>query len=784
MKSKLLLFIASLIYLSSFPVCAQKAAMRQPECLLKADKEVKIDQLISENCSRAAGPWVVYANRGKDFGKKYYVMKESITSFLIYAGTGASGLVIQNSMEVGWRPKSNFLFHFSADFTPGALIHRKCVVLNSQGLVDSICQGLAEESRIPVYHSPDAMDTIDFLPLYSIYFIYQSENKRYLLGKDYSYSPDASFSSQMIGWVDASRVFNYDNRLCFEPNFQSGSVQKRRCDNIFGNAKVFYSASELGVFVTNRKVNIEPLWEEPNYFYLPSHMALALRNGRMNVETLQKTILTNCRQGTDCFKSFPNKPITSEFFRFPFLEVNKGDKKIIQVAATGKYIRSRKSICDSLQKNKNKLNVFFVVPDSLPNSYSVFFLNQLHTKYTSFIKKYDGCFYPRPTTLFSLVDHAGRDQGNYDILLDSLINHKPDPRNQGGGNCFSALNDALDQNHFNNQETNLIVLINTSKTAFEPIGQYNRISEKLAEKNCYLLAFDLADNPSFSASIDRIMRDAIGFFRQSHGLDSLDFEWNQTGSCKVLTNYLLAAVWTIDTSELKGPQILSYIQVSYDPVITTITRVINAECNHQADTISLTPNETAFRQGLEKLVPGCGRNINSMRILQKGYIRMKYKDMKVAADSTDNIWQAEVLMTEEELDDLTSAIDGLTIDLSSTNVCERICDLWQILIRRFVGENMILNNTYLEFTIPQILDKIIGASFGYASNERIKKISIRQICECQDDVNEPALEYQNRLSRQNNELKAILNQKPFKIERENGKTTNINYYWVPVFLLP
>ena len=173
-----------------------------------------------------------------------------------------------------------------------------------------------------------------------------------------------------------------------------------------------------------------------------------------------------------------------------------------------------------------------------------------------------------------------------------------------------------------------------------------------------------------------------------------------------------------------------------------------------------------------------------MRILQKGFIRINYQDTKAAVDSIDNIWHAEVLMTEDELDDLTSAIDGLTIDLTSTNVCERICDLWQILIRRFIGENMILSNSYLEFTIPQILDKMIGASFGYAYSEKIKKITIRQICECQDDVNEHAIEYQEKLSKKNNELKAILNQKPFKIERENGKTTNIHYYWVPVSLLP
>jgi len=777
------LIFLGLIHVPGF-LGAQKNALRQPECLLQSDKEIRIDQIISDNCQKGKGPWVVFSNRGSDFGKKYFVVKESLTELLIYSGTGSNGLTIQSPFEVGWRPKSTFLFHFSADFTRDALIHRKCVVLNSQGLIDSICMGLAEESRIPVYNSPVDDDTIDFLPLYSIYFIYQSENRRYLLGRDYTCSPEATFSSQIIGWVDAMRVFNYDNRLCFEPNFQTGAVQKRRCDPVYGNAKVFSSAHELNVFVTNRHVGIEPLWEEPDYFYLPAVMATDLQNGKMKIETLRRTIQNNCKPGTDCFKSFPNKPVSADFFRFPFLESQKGDRKVFQVAATGKYIRTRQSICDSLLKNKNRLNVFFIIPDSLPNAYSVFFLNQLQTKYTGFTKRYNGCYYPGTDPGKPLLTHPEHGKLSYTGLLDSLMGHKPFPFRQGEKNCFAVLKHVLESESFNSQETNLVVLINGVKTPSLSPETTALIAGKLAEKNCYLLTFDLTNNASFQKTVDGIMRKATEYFRVNHDLGVIPFIWQLDGKCSILTNYLLAAAWSIDTTELKGPQIMDYIQASYDPVIKTITQVINAECSNRADTIGLTPNETAFRLGLEKLVPGCGKSINSMRILQKGYIRMRYQEPRSSIDSVDNTWQAEVLMTEEELDDLTSAIDGLTIDLTSTNVCERICDLWQILIRRFIGENMILNSTYLEYTIPQILDKMIGASFGYNSGEKIKKINLRQICECQDDVSDAAIEYQARLGRKNNELKTFLNQKPFKIERENGKTSNINYYWVPVFLLP
>ncbi len=761
----------------------QKSARRQPACLLDAGREVRIDQVISDKGPRLPRPWVVYSNRGADLGKKYYVTDEDLTRFHVCSGSGTSGLTIRQASEVGWRSKQDFLFHFSAEFTPDALIHRKCVVLNSQGLVDSICKGLIEESRIPVYCSPTAREPDRVLPLYSIYFIYQAENKRYLLGKDYVFNPDSSFSSQIIGWVDAVRVFNYDNRLCFEPNFQSGAVQKRRCDTIYGNAKVFSTVSELGVFLSNRKVNIEPLWEEPNYFYMAPSLEKNIRNRAMDLKTLRHSISRDrCGQKSECFRSsFTNEQKSAEFFRFPFLGISKGDRKIFQVAATGKYVRSRQSICDSLSFNKRRVHVFFIIPDLFPATYSIFFLNQLHTKYAGFAKQYDGCFYPGEGNRLSLLCSNPSGHDMYNVLLDSLMSHRPASNTGDGVNCFLVLNQVLDRESFNSQETNLIVLINSGKTEYRANETQNRIPEKLAAKNCYLLAFDLADNSSFSSAVDNIMRRAIDLFRQDHGLDAAPVNWERKGNCMVMTNYLLAAAWSVDTAGLKGPQIMDYIRDSYEPVISTVTQVIAAECGNRTDTILLTPNETLFRQGLEKIVPGCGRNISSMRILQKGFTRMQYQNTGV---STDNIWQPEILMTDEELIDLTTAIDPLTKDETSTNTCNRICDLWVTLIRRFIGENIILDNSYLEYTIPQLLDKVIGTSWGYSYAGKIRDYNIRQICECQDEVNEAAVEYKNTLNEKNRELKAILHRKPFTIEREPGNSSNVKYYWIPVSVLP
>ena len=785
--------IFSIHFLISFGVSGQKNALKQPECLLNPVKEININLIISAQCSPQKGkanPWIVFSNRGDDFGYKYFVVGENLTHFHICSGTGVNGLTIINLKDKGFRPKSEFLFHFSADFSSDALIHRKCVILNSQGLIDSICKGLIEESRIPVYADPyvrnmqnytDAYGNIlpRFLPLYSIYFIYQRENNRYLLGRDYKFEANRPFGDQIIGWVDAYRVFDYNNRLCFEPNFEAAAVRQRRCDTLFGNAKVFSTASELEVFLINQKINIEPFWEEPGTLFLRQPKKFNVAD-TFSIYSLRNTIArNNCGPGTKCFiANFTNTELKADFFRFPFLGINRVDKKTFQVAATGRYIKSRKSNCDSLTKDKYNLKVFFILPDSLANFYPLFFLNQLNGKYANFNKEYHACYYPQQTDLYVSFGSTTSGQNNYDLIRDSLINHKPNAKNQVNANCFSVLNHVLRKESFNNRETNLIVLINTRQTGNTPINYLNSIANKLAEKNCYLLAFDFANNQSFNSSVDSIIRKAATCYKERYNLPAFPIDWQQSGKCKFLTNYLLAVLSSIDTTGLKGPQILEYIQTSYDPLLSTVNRMITAACTNNPDTIVLTPNETRFKQGLEKIVSGCSRDISSMRILKKGFTRIKYED------NGPDIWKGEVIMTENELHDLITQLDGFLIPQTGNTLSERICTLWQTLISRFIGQQLLVDNSYLDLTICQIINRIIGSSFGYYCNEPIKRFTLRDICQGQQNVLEPAYAYLKEIEIKNDLLKQKYNSEYFHISEDAGNTNSIKYYWVPVSLLP
>ena len=141
-------------------------------------------------------------------------------------------------------------------------------------------------------------------------------------------------------------------------------------------------------------------------------------------------------------------------------------------------------------------------------------------------------------------------------------------------------------------------------------------------------------------------------------------------------------------------------------------------------------------------------------------------------------------MTGGELENLTQSIDGITGGNTAFNLCQGVCDLWQKIITRFIGEEIVITNKYLQLTIPQVLDLMIGVQIGYSDNEDIKRFTFMDICACQDDVAAAVQTYQGSLNTKNQRLKSILHGPAFSIPRENETTTNIKYYWVPVSLLP
>ncbi|MEI6684170.1 MAG: hypothetical protein WCO44_16190 [Bacteroidota bacterium] len=330
---------------------------------------------------------------------------------------------------------------------------------------------------------------------------------------------------------------------------------------------------------------------------------------------------------------------------------------------------------------------------------------------------------------------------------------------------------------FNEKETNLIVLINTMQGKYPKNNDLLNIAAKLAKQNCYLLSFDFANNKTFNGSIDTIITKAISYYKDRFALPEFPIEWELTESGKFLLNYMLAVQTDLDTSKLTKPEIEERIYSSYDSIILTVNKVITAGCMNNADNLLPSPKLDRFKDGVGKVFSWCSKEMPTQGIFKLGYAKIRYDENNL------DLWKGEVIMTEIELQDLITRLDGVGVPQTSTTLCDRICTLWQTLISRFIGQQMLLDNSYLDLTICQIINRMIGSGFGYYCDEPVKRFTLRDICQGQQNVIEPAYAYLKEIEIKKELLKQKYNNEYFHISGETGGSS-IKYYWVPISLLP
>lgn len=126
MKHKVVLLLVFCIGLSAVGLSQKPVtALKMPADLLNYEKRINILSMLSDG-TKLDRPWVVFSDRGEDFGQMYYVVKEDQTKLELYkADSHDPSRRLRNPEYIGWRDKQNLLVYFGADFTRGSMIHKK-----------------------------------------------------------------------------------------------------------------------------------------------------------------------------------------------------------------------------------------------------------------------------------------------------------------------------------------------------------------------------------------------------------------------------------------------------------------------------------------------------------------------------------------------------------------------------------------------------------------------------------------------------------------------------------
>lgn len=801
-----LLFITGPLY-SSYAQ-PRTNALKLPKALINFEGKVSIMKKLSDKES-ANEPWIVYSDRGADFGQLYYVTEEENTRVHIVQASGCNPGTTRliNPVDKGWRNKEDLMVYFGAEFTEESNIHKKCVILNNREVVDKIVAGELNESEIPLYNSPDSKISTRNVPLYYIYFIYKTDfdNKRFLIGKNY-FCRTYSFSDEIFGWVDMARVHEYNTRICFEPNYEESAVRFRRCNPTY-SAKVFPLISHATAFL-NGDTSVKPFWTEPKEFFFrnPEYKGNPAENVPFNFdgENLPDTLLAKLC-GYDVKKAKESKiltgrPLPGYKFRFPLIDVDRKSDQIFLMGVAGRMdikTSNNDALCKELKLNKRKINIYFILDNSIDRNKLLFPLGQIQQGFSEFEKTYGVCFYPS-TPVKNRIDLGEKDKqtnsSNFEYTRDFIIAYKPE-NPITGDNYLKALKRILNNQKFESNKTNILVIINNGKVSNSEFSEIkDEIQTKLAEKNCFIVAYDYSRDESFKNQVQEIMMNANNQFAKEHVLDPKRTVFEDDNGIELMYTYLLAVMARKKENVSGAAQMDKLLERASKTIIDIVDQTISLLCNESKDekqqnqTGVKVKREDPFVKGL-LAIANKDSKVEYVRYLEQGWGILRYKNQ--SAEGKEPVWKADVLFTREELQYIATALDKLDINQNNSDFSKKLYDLYVSLFNRFVGED-ISEERLRENTPQQIMNDIIGSSFGYNTTDKMKLQPLGRILSNDQQMQGLYESFKKTLQQNKNRIAEIIKSPELvfcldevdcvKGAKLSGK--NIYYYWVPIEVLP
>ncbi len=798
MKHKVVLLLVFCIGLSAVGLSQKPVtALKMPADLLNYEKRINILSMLSDG-TKLDRPWVVFSDRGEDFGQMYYVVKEDQTKLELYkADSHDPSRRLRNPEYIGWRDKQNLLVYFGADFTRGSMIHKKCVILNKKDVVERIKAGELEESQVPKYKSPDDTESFGNAPLYFIYFVYKApiEGNRILIGKDFKMEP-SDFKGQIYGWVDKNRVYEYENRICFEPNYENSAVQFRRCNPEF-QATAFERSDELRYYIKG-DTSYRGFWKEPNYYYFKNpewKPNSSLTPYWPETKKLPDTLLQKLCDKTNWknTKLLTEKPLPGHKFRFPLIKLEKGGDDIFHVGIAGRESRASSSKdynCDDIKQFKSKLNIFFVSDNAIEKNRLSFALGLINQDYKQFDKSYGACFYPM-TFAKNWIDLGDKGpnqrEPNYTTVRNFLKNYIQDKNVvKGQDNYLHALKSMLGKQNFNKNQTNIIVILNSRTPSQDDFASMHELIEtKLMENNCFLIAIDFSANGTFKDQIKLISKNVNKLLAQKNKFATVNADFEEMEGMEVLYSYTLAAISQKKPGESAADVTDKLITSSGQRIINTVDNLINLLCSNEQSSTGVKVNmEDPFVQAqVGNANSWTSNKVQSVRYLQEGYIPRKFRK------EHPDLWKADVLFTADELRDISHSLSKLFDDnKTSSEKSEALYDLFTELFDRFVGED-IPEARLRELTPTQIMSDIIGEAFGYnvdASKSPLKGYTLSRIKSNDRTIERDVRNYWDNLIKCHDRIKQVLaGREELKFSIDEGCKENcVYYYWIPMDMLP
>jgi hypothetical protein len=161
------------------------------------------------------------------FRETAFVMDESGEWVKIGLGSKEDNK-FRNLVKSGWVKKTDILLWPRSLRDKDTKITKKGFLLNKLDRAEDIVK-IDNHRKVKVYDGPTSSKVITDKDIYNVYFIYKEEDTRLLLGGA-DYYTQTNAKDVIIGWVDVTRVEQWNQRLTLECDWNDPSYSERRKD--------------------------------------------------------------------------------------------------------------------------------------------------------------------------------------------------------------------------------------------------------------------------------------------------------------------------------------------------------------------------------------------------------------------------------------------------------------------------------------------------------------------------------------------------------------------------
>lgn len=444
---------------------------------------------VNESTSSSSLPWIVFSDREDNytttapggslimkkisFMEPFYVSKEEngYLKLIKYKAGMIRGRKItdkKSAISYGWIAKSKLLLWQRAFSNQKTGYAEKAIgIVNGKNPLTEPKFYYDTTDSILVYNTPELKDRRTKVRLHEIAYIFKKseDGKKYLIGSDDQLVADTALKS-IYGWVAASAVHSWGDRLYIT------SVKPGNYENDDSTATAL-----KGIINKGTAFVVDPLLSRENLI-LRSVPVVSADEGSYSVG------------------------IAADVY-------NKKDNKILTI--NGSALSYQDYV--QLRKNKNKINVVFVVDGGSPMTKYFSGLTNTISSFESIM----GEFGKGTKVNFGGVVYRGESgcavpgifvnpiQDDYRKLMTFLSNQAKNTIRCNGEIAeepvFGALKAALNLFKGKKNETNLIILVgSTGTTGGTDNPQINALSEQVAQADARILALQVYSdfNPAFN----------------------------------------------------------------------------------------------------------------------------------------------------------------------------------------------------------------------------------------------------------------------------------------------